>query len=103
MARQNELELISKLRRDAVLFEKYEGEYAGRGARRKYGKRLRYDLLPVKYLQKSEREGDEIINYYAGEFWHKEFAEKLKVVIIVKIDVAKQKLGQGFAFCLAAI
>ncbi len=36
-------------------------------------------------------------------FGTKEFAEKLKVVIIVKIDVAKQKLGQGFAFCLAAI
>jgi putative transposase len=42
LARQNELELISKLRRDAVLFEKYEGEQARRGARRKYGKRLRY-------------------------------------------------------------
>jgi putative transposase len=98
LARQNELELISKLRRDAVLFEKYEGEQAGRGARRKYGKRLRYDLPPLKYLQKSERGGDEIINYYAGEFWHKEFAEKLKVVIIVKIDVARQKLGHAILF-----
>ena len=98
LARQNELELISKLRRDAVLFEKYEGEQAGRGARRKYGKRLKYDLLPLKYLQKSEEAGNEIINYYAGEFWHKEFAEKLKVVIIVKIDVAKQKLGHAILF-----
>jgi len=98
LARQNELELISKLRRDAVLFEKYEGEYGGRGAKKKYGKRLRYDLLPLKYLQRSEREGNEIINYYAGEFWHKEFAEKLKVVIIVKIDVAKQKLGHAILF-----
>ena len=98
LARQNELELISKLRRDAVLFEKYEGEQAGRGARRKYGKRLRYDLLPLKYLQKSEEAGNEIINYYAGEFWHKEFAEKLKVVIIVKIDVARQKLGHAILF-----
>ncbi len=34
MARQNELELISKLRKDAVLFEKYEGKYSGRGARK---------------------------------------------------------------------
>ena len=98
LARQNELELISKLRRDAVLFEKYEGEQAKRGAKRKYGKRLRYDLLPVRHLQKSEREGNEIINYYAGEFWHKEFAEKLKVVIIVKIDVAKQKSGHAILF-----
>jgi putative transposase len=98
LARQNELELISKLRRDAVLFEKYEGEQARRGAKRKYGKRLRYDLLPLEYLQKSEREGNEIINYYAGEFWHKEFAGKLKVVIIVKIDVARQKSGHAILF-----
>lgn len=98
LAQQNELELISKLRKDAVLFEKYEGEYGGRGAKKKYGKRLRYDLLPVRYLQKSERKGAEIINYYAGEFWHKEFAEKIKVVIIVKIDVAKKRLGHAILF-----
>lgn len=98
LAQQNQLELISKLRRDAVLFEKYEEEYSGRGAKKKYGKRLRYDLLPVKYLQKSEPDGQQIVNYYAGEFWHKEFAEKIKVVIIVKIDVAKRKLGHAILF-----
>jgi putative transposase len=98
MARQNELELISKLRRDAVLFEKYDGAYSGRGAKKKYGKRLRFDLMPPKYLRKSEKKADEIINYYAGEFWHKEFSEAIKVVIIVKIDVQKQKLGHAILF-----
>jgi putative transposase len=98
MARQNELELISKLRRDAVLFEKYEGEYSGRGAKKKYGKRLRFDLLPQKYLRKSERKADQIANYYAGEFFHKEFAEALKVVVIVKLDLAKRKMGHAILF-----
>lgn len=41
MVRANGLELISKLRRDARLFESYEGEQGGRGARKKYGARLR--------------------------------------------------------------
>ncbi len=98
LARQNELELISKLRRDAVLFEKYEGKQSGRGARRKYGRRLRFDLMPVRYLQKSERRGDEITNYYAGEFFHKEFADALKVVVIVKIDVNRKKLAHALLF-----
>ena len=44
MAREDNLHLISKMRKDAALYEKYEGEYGGRGARRKYGKRLKYDL-----------------------------------------------------------
>lgn len=89
--------MISKLRKDAVLYEKYEGKYSGRGAKKKYGKRLRYDLMPSKYLQKSEKKEDEIINYYAGVFWHKEFAEAIKVVVIVKIDIKKQKLGHAIA------
>ena len=98
MAQQNELELISKLRKDAVLYEKYEGKYSGRGAKKKYGKRVRYDLMSPKYLQKSEKKEGEIINYYAGVFWHKEFAEAIKVVIIVRLDLKKQKLGHAILF-----
>ena len=63
MAQQNGLELISKLRKDTVLCSKYEGKYSGKGRKKKYGTRLRYDLMPVRYLQKSEQEGDEITNY----------------------------------------
>ena len=34
MAMENDLHLISKMRRDAALFEKYVGGYGGRGARK---------------------------------------------------------------------
>lgn len=95
MAQQNELELIGKLRKDTVLFERYHGKQSGNGRNKKYGKRLRFDLMPTKYLQKVEQKEDEIIHYYAGVFWHKEFAEQLKVVIIVKLDLKKQKLGHA--------
>lgn len=98
LAQENELELISKLRRDAALYEKYEGEYKGKGRKNRYGTRLKYDLMPVQYLQKSERKGDQIINYYSGVFLHKEFADEIKVVVIVKIDLKKKKIGHALLF-----
>jgi hypothetical protein len=98
MAQANGLELISKLRKDAALYEKYEGQYGGRGARKKYGARLKYDLLPLKYLRKSEREGEVITNYYQGIFRHKEFAGEINVVIIVKLNLKTRKLGHAVLF-----
>ena len=87
MALENDLHLISKLRKDAALYEKYEGEYGGRGAKKKYGNRLKYDLLPLKYLRKSEQTGEIITNYYQGIFLHKEFGREINVVIIVKLNL----------------
>ena len=98
MSRKHDLHLISKMRKDAALFEKYEGEYGGRGAKKKYGKRLKYDLLPVKYLKKSEQTGEIITNYYQGIFLHKEFGQAINVVIIVKINVKTQKVGHAILF-----
>ena len=98
MARANDLHLISKLRRDAALFEKYEGQQSGRGPNRKYGTRLRYDLLPTRYLKHSEQEDEIITNYYEGVFLHKEFGCELKVVVIVKINLKTRKLGHAILF-----
>ncbi len=64
MAQENGLELISKLRKDAALFEKYEGEYRGKGRKTKYGERINYQKLPKKYLKKSESEAELLTNYY---------------------------------------
>jgi len=98
MARGNDLQLISKLRKDTVLFEKYEGKYGGRGARKKYGARLKPDFLPLGYLRKGERKGDIITNYYQGIFLHKEFGCELNAVIIVKINLKTKKLGHAILF-----
>jgi putative transposase len=98
MAMENDLHLISKMRRDAALFEKYDGGYGGRGAKKKYGKRLKYDLLPVKYLKHSERDADVITNYYQGLFLHREFGREINVVIIVKINLKTQKAGHVILF-----
>jgi len=98
MARENHLHLISKMRKDAALYEKYEGEYGGRGAKKKYGTRLRFDLMPIKYLTKSERVGEIIINYYQGLFLHKEFGQAINVVIIKKLNLKTQKAGHALLF-----
>jgi len=98
MAIENDLHLISKLRKDAALYEKYDGEYGGKGAKKKYGNRLKYDLLPFKHLKKSERVGEIITNYYQGIFLHKEFGREINVVIMVKTNVKTQKVGHALLF-----
>lgn len=98
MARENGLELISKLRKDAGLFEKYEGEYSGRGAPKKYGAKLNYGHLPEKYLKKSEHTGDIITKHYHGIFLSKSFGSSLNVVIIEKNDLKSGKVGQAVLF-----
>lgn len=98
MTRENDLHLISKLRRDAALYEKYAGVYGGRGARKKYGEKLNYAELPKKYLQKSERAGELITNYYQGIFLSKSFGGQLNVLLMEKINLKTEKVGQAILF-----
>ena len=71
---------------------------AGRGPRRKYGARLRADLLPPKYLRHSAREGEIVTNYYQGLFLHQEFGGELNVVIVVKLNLTKRQAGYVLLF-----
>jgi hypothetical protein len=98
MARENDLHLISKLRKDAGLYEKYQGTYSGRGARKKYGEKLNYENLPKKYLKKSETEGDLLTLFYQGIWLSKSFGRELKVVIIKKINLKSGKVGHAILF-----
>jgi len=98
MARENRLHLISKLRKDAAVYEKCEGAYSGRGARKKYGGKLDYNKLPLKYLKKSEREGDILTRFYQGIFLSKRFGSQLNVVIIEKINLKTEKVGHAILF-----
>jgi putative transposase len=97
-AQSTGLELISKLRKDAAVFEKYEGKYGGKGAKKRYGERISYEKLPTKYLKKSEKDKENITNYYHGIFLSKSFSGSLYVVIIEKINVKKEKIGHAILF-----
>lgn len=99
MARENSLELISKLRKDAVLFEKYEGAYSGHGRRKQKGERLKFESIPQNYWIKSVSENKAVTtNYYQGIFIHPSFGMPLKVVIIERKDEEKQKIGHAILF-----
>lgn len=98
MAQENGLELVSKLRKDAGLYEKYEGEYDGKGRKKKYGERLDYEKLPAKYLKKSARDGEIITNYWNAICLSKSFGTRLNVVIIEKINLKRAKIGHAILF-----
>jgi hypothetical protein len=87
MTRQCGLHLLSKLRRDAALYFPYDGPYAGRGSRRKYGDKIDCDNIPAKYLKQTSVEGDIQTDIYQAQMLHKEFAQPLNVVIIVKTNL----------------
>jgi len=84
MARQCGLHLLSKLRHDSALYFPYDGPYSGHGRPRKYGDKIDYDHLPDEYLQQVTIEDDVETRIYQMTMLHKEFAQPLNVVIIVK-------------------
>jgi putative transposase len=90
MARQCALHLISKLRYDAALYFPYTGPYAGRGPRRKYGRKVDDDDLPEQYLKATTVEGHMQTCVYQMQLLHKEFTHPLNVVIIAKTNLRTQ-------------
>src|SRR6266849_1264340 len=87
MARQSNLHLISKLRFDAALYFPYTGPYAGRGPRRKYGRKVDYDNIPETYLKQTTVDGHIETRLYQTQLLHKEFTQPLNVVIIAKTNL----------------
>lgn len=87
MTRQCGLHLISKLRHDAALYFRYEGPYAGRGPRRRYGNKIDYDQIPERYLQETTIEKGIRTDIYQAEMLHQDFAQALNVVIICKSNL----------------
>jgi putative transposase len=98
MARQANLHLISKLRCDAALYLPSLGPYAGRGPRRKYGHKVDYDNIPVQYLKETTVEGPMQTCIYQMQLLHKEFAQPLNVVIMVKTHLHTQAQAHVILF-----
>ena len=98
MARQHNLHLISKLRCDAALYFPYTGPYAGRGPRRKYGRKVAYTHLPAQYLKETIVEGDIQTCLYQAHLLHKEFTQPLNVVILVKTNLRTQAQAHVILF-----
>ena len=87
MVRQENMHLISKLRSDAALYPAFEGEYSGTGRPAKYGDKIDVRRLDAKYLKETSTEDNLRTDIYQGQFYNKEFAFALNVVIMVKTNI----------------
>jgi len=90
--------MISKLRHDAALSMPYDGPYAGRGKRKKYGKKLDYRHIPAAYLKESFVEKDIETKIYQMHLWHKNFADLLNIVVMVKTNLKTQAVAHVVLF-----
>ena len=98
MVRGCGLHLISKLRHDTALYFPYEGPYAGTGRRRKYGSKLDATHIPCRYLKQRSVEDHIQTDVYQVQMLHKEFAQPLNVVIIVKTALKTHKRAHVVLF-----
>ena len=98
MVRQANLHLISKLRSDAALYPAFEGEHRGRGPKPKYGTKLEVRHLDAKYLKHTSIEGPLRTDLYQGQFYNKEFAFPLNVVVILKTNLETQTQAHVILF-----
>src|SRR5215469_16813784 len=98
MVRQVGLHLISKLRYNSALYFPYDGPYAGRGPRRKYGQKVDYHHIPSTYLQSISMDKEIKTQIYQMSLWHKKFAEMLNVVVIVKTNLHTHKTAHVVLF-----
>jgi putative transposase len=101
MVRDCGLHLISKLRSDAALYFAYEGPYAGRGPRRKYGAKLDGKAIPDRYRRATQVAAGIETRTYQAQLLHKEFAVPLNVVILVKTNLTTQAHSQVLLFSSA--
>ena len=87
MVRQANLHLISKLRCNAALYLAFEGEHSGPGPKPKYGPKIDVRKLEAKFLKDTSVADNLRTDVYQGQFYNKEFAFALNVVVLVKTNL----------------
>jgi putative transposase len=98
MVRQVLLHLISKLRSDAALYLAFEGEHNGPGPKPKYGAKIDVRKMDEKYLKKTSTDGNLRTDIYQGQFYNKEFAFALNVVVILKTNLVTKAQAHVILF-----
>jgi len=99
IARQFDLELISKLNRNTALYLPYQGKYSGRGRPRKYGDKIDYQELSEQYLLSDDLEqGIRTQVYQIAGVWTKKMPYLINVVLIEKTFVESGKSARVILF-----
>src|SRR5207244_6228080 len=97
-ARQSYLHLISTLRYDAALSLPSTGPSAGRGPRRKYGRKVEAGNMPEQYLQETTVEGHIQTRLSQAQLLHKECVQPVHVVILAKTTLRTQAQAHVILF-----
>lgn len=92
------LDLISKLRHDAALYLPYTGPKPARGSTPREGQKLDYAHLPPESLSKTVIEGHVCTETYPLSVFHKDFQNRLNVVVLVKTHQKTGKRGHVILF-----
>jgi hypothetical protein len=87
MVRKENLDLISQMRSDAALYPAFEGKHRGPGLKPKYGAKIDLHKMDAKYLKETSIEDNLRTDIYQGQFYNKEFAFALNVVVILKTNL----------------
>lgn len=98
MVRNRGLHLVSKLRHDAALHFRYDGEQKPTGANKRYGDKIDYRNIPSRYLVSAKTEKQVRTDIFQATMLHKAFAGFLNVVIIVKVNLKTQQQAHVILF-----
>ena len=91
MVLQTGLQIVSKLRSDAALYEPFIGKYCGRGAHPKYGDKVDVRKMKKKYLKSDKKEDGIRTQMYQAILLNKGFAFSINVVVILKTNLSTHK------------
>lgn len=98
MVLQAGLQLISKFRSDAALYEPFSGKYSGHGPRSKYGDKVNVCKMKKKYLKADDVEAGIRTQIYQAALLNREFASPINVVVILKTNLSTKKQAHVILF-----
>jgi len=98
MVRKENLHLISKMWCNAALYPAFEGDHPGPGAKPKYDAKIDVRQMDAKYLKETSVEDNLRTEIYQGQFYNKEFAFALNVVVILKTNLKTNAYAYAILF-----
>jgi putative transposase len=98
MVLQTGLQLVSKFRSDAALFEPFTGKYCGHGPHPTYGDKVDVRSMKKNYLKTEETEAGIRTQIYQATLLNREFAAPINVVVILKTNLSSKKQAHVILF-----
>jgi putative transposase len=98
MVLQTGLQLVSKFRSDAALYEPFTGKYCGHGPHPTYGERIDVRKMKKKFLKGDDTEAGIRTQIYQATLLNREFASPINVVIILKTNLSSKKQAHVILF-----